>query len=331
MASQTLVSPIFWSYLVLRSDARAVLLHLLLALRSRRERSAILDMVKVVWLPPVRDSGPSVGVPRVDNTALILAREMAKIVHIHIGSDSHEPTSLLMLGFLAARLPPKVPLEGLTGLFLDWTNFEVAMVALRHLAPSLRRLCICTEEDALPSAARHKELGAVHFPALKSLDVRTFDCGNPELWLERLVAWSWTLPRLSKIAIGVHLNAWSPERRSGDFLVTFESACLIDLGVVSASFRSMADLGLKELAFDFGPNEEEDQVDFAKFVAGLDRAERGQVSTIRDIVLIETIDKPGDAADHCLVELVNRRRLPSLEKVVWVLAQPGNDAAVWSQ
>ena len=204
------------------------------------------------------------------------------------------------------------------------------MVALRHLAPSLHRLAIQTSEPDFPGTTLYSfDQNLIDLPRLEALEVRSSYPAGAEPWLEMAIFGLWCLPKLRKAGS----TSVFATRRSGnkDLQTTLDSAYLADLGLVSGSFRTMGELNLVELAFELGPSENEAYLAPAAFRERLDWAEGGQVSTIKVVVLVETVERPISKIDRCLVELVNRRRLPSLEKVVWVLAQPGNDASVWSQ
>lgn len=328
MKLQELVAPIYWSYLVLTSADRTTRLLHLMARRSVPEQQSFFKSVRVVRLSSVLESGGYE-----EPSALTLLRFLDNVVHVHFESNARAPTSVCTLVSLSMRTADSFgPVRGLTGLVLDGSNWEAAMLACRQLAPSLRQLSIWTLDADGPQASLHDYAQKITFPKLASLVAGSAcrDIGSAA-WLDSALRARWTTPKLQKLACG---SRYLPDDARGPAIwFQLEGVCkrlsLRTLLSVAGLFEVIAQTGPIELAFS-----PEGFRRLTEFSSQLDLAPGGQAPSVRTVVVMsERLDaRPFHIAeDVCLVELVSRKRLPSLEKVIWVSARSIDQAAPWSE
>lgn len=325
---QELVSPIFWSYLVLGSSARAQRLVNMVGRRSRAERLLIYQKIRLVRVKKV-GQGP-LWVERsneVEHPILAVLRQPTKATHVQLDTTAPTITPTPLLVSLALRLEGFAPLEGLTGLVLDRSNFDAATIALRHLAPSLRRLSVYALDGRPPTASADEppaHIPSITFPALAHLATGTF--GSVERWLPGVLAKKWRFPALNKLAVGptpahglsvVDNDLWwfAADTVPGKKLSALYFGHVVD---IADHFDVLKSTQVQELAigFDGGKDIELDVDDFA-----CDR--KGSCDTIRTVIIVEgTTDRDDrDIQDACFIHLIDRDQMPSLEKVIWVSAE----------
>ena len=307
----------FWSYVVLDSNTRARAI--LSQLRSHGNNPRFLHLIKVISLPRRLEPQPE------EHQCLVLLRCLSKLAHIHLHSDPPVPTCPLLLASLSMRFIVKGSfVQGLTGVVLGDGNFEAAMLALTQLAPSLRRLAICTVDvkPSHPAKIRHH---ISDLPQLVSLSTR----GPGPTWLEDAFNCRWDMPALTKVSIGRRLVLGSAIPK---FSQTYDSVFISTLREVGWRFPRLATLQPQELGFQIGSDQEDGRLDLEVFKSDLGRAVEPELGSVKVIVIAEGVHPRllEDGYDLCLVELVNRHRFPSLEKVVWIAAKKDDDGANWS-
>jgi hypothetical protein len=331
---QEIVSPVFWSYLVCTSSERADALFKALRSRSRTEGMYKFGLVKVLRLDG--DADPTVLRQHEgsQHPYFWFLELCGNLVHLNLFADSPSPTHPSLLVRLASRRS-QLPLQGMSGLVLGNINWDAAMLALRQLAPSLRRLQMSATQAGPPPVLPHRitEADRISLPAVNELAVLTFNGTDGPGWLEAHLGTRWDMPAIKKVAFGI-----GPRQKgrvapsSSDVFhggVHYAALCLQDLGLVSKLFMDLTGSRVKELAIGRGCLEVD--LDPVQFVECLQQAPKGQAATVKVVVIIDgqyPVD-PSDHQDDCLVELVNRRRLPSLEKVVWVDWDKDDASAAW--
>ena len=304
----------FWSYLVLTSETRAHTLGSLLdrSASPTQTRLQKLSSVKVVQVPGHLGSSDK------ESPCLGLLRDLPSVVHIHVHTARNTSTSPLVLISLALRSSGLcAPLHGLTGVVIGNVNFEAVMLALRDLAPSLRQLSISTT-----NSVSHEPTRTTPFSKLAALSLGG-PVGVAAPWLENVLDACWDLPVLGKVHLGQEKD---PKFLTLGWLDGCKTLFLPNLNKVAEKFRDLAKIGVSELAFwlDF---EEWNGFSLEDLQDLLDLAEGGRVDTVKAVVVVEKAGVRSSEIGHdfCLAQFVNKRRLPSLEKVVWVAAKKDDD------
>lgn len=329
------MSPVFWSYLVLASSWRAKRLIACMSSPSRPSGSLPFGLVKVVRICDARDSEPWEE-DTTEHPILGVLRRATHAVHLHLELVDPTPVSLLVL--LAAREKKTAHLlEGFTGLVLAPRNFEAAMVALRQLSPHLRRLLIASHKSRFgpPELMYTSNNACIHFPQLVDIAAGTLYDGDSGWLDDHLLGYRWQLHFLKKIAL-------SPPQADGvlnepplwwyheQLRVPLNAVFLKELNDLQVEFKRLADTEARELAF--GISGRHAPVNLVRFKLELDEANDGVCRSVEVVVVVEgkVARRPSSGLDLCLAELVNRRRFPSLEKVVWVAALKDNKDLNWS-
>lgn len=334
MCLQDLVAPTFWSYLVLPRSRQAT--GILYSLVNGKKRNAY---VKILSVHQLIGTGQKVDERCHDQHALALLRQLPRLVHIHLLSHRWRmATPLPVLVYLTSRSEYLSPIEGLTGLVVDADNFTGAMLVLDRYAHSLHRLSIHSIDGEKPITVHCEEDCEINnYPALVYLDIGIVR-DDGEAWLDFALQQRSSFPALAKVAI-------RPPRKNGvpvteswtrwlHYDVPLDARCIPRLGDVVGESGAFSDRPLRELAFGFGSSE--DPMDLNRFISHLDRwDEVGMSETIQSVVVVEGTYKRenNEVWDRCLVELVNRRRMPALKKVVWVAARKPSqthDGLSWS-
>lgn len=324
-----------WSYLVLTSRSRASDFLLVLSKLSAGQQVSILRFVKVVTLGDVQPRKTRWEELTGEHPFQMLLRCLPKVSHIHLGSHL-EPTQSSLLVTLANTT---APLEGLTGLVVAGVNLEAVTVALRHLAPSLRRLAVFGHDTRRPLfvGETFDDHSTLDFTSLVSITSGT-SAATAQPWLGRLLAARWKMPLVRKLAIGT--GAMDAKQAVGPHKWAFglKSTAIISIHLPSLTdvgdgFPELGKVKVQELSITLRTGDPS-APPLDEFRIALDKAEGGRVDTVTSVVVVESRSASLPAYDRGLnllvVELISRKRLPSLEKVVWVSKLKGDDGAEWS-
>lgn len=292
----------------------------------------MLENVKVLELGSlVRTDGVNTSAEEAQDQELAVAsliRRLPNLIHIHFQTAGPGPTPLARIIALTTRAVlysplDYPPLQGLTGLILDVHNFDAAMLLLSLVAPSLRRLCISsTEESFIYGTKTLLDSRTIEFPSLGELllgESNGADCSQLCVTLAK----RWRLPVLHKVSLQSdpapeippgNLGQWRANLEDG---LPFSVVSYPGLEDVQRDFANIAAANITELAFAF---QHWPAMDIIDFKATLDAVPEGRSQWVKVVVIFEGsgIRQPQGERDRCLIELVNRRRLPSLEKVVWL-------------
>lgn len=197
---QELVSPTFFSYVVLATPKAASRFLTRLARKSISEEETILGWVRVASIDGSSDSTTTWERNRGEHPSTTLLRTLPSLLHLNLTySDINTPTSISTLISLAVQ---DLPLLGVTGIVLQAGNLNAVVLAINKLAPNLLQLSLFQSSPALPTSLDNPQAAHhIHLPNLVNLGIGIV--APPQVnWLEGLVGDLWTLPKLSKLALG---------------------------------------------------------------------------------------------------------------------------------
>lgn len=289
-------------------------------------------MVKLLHLSSNSGANPS------EDASCRILRKLPNVVHVHFISSPTALTPVTVLVSLAMRSQPyHAPLEGLTGLNVGNKNWEAVMLAVRNLALSLRRLEISSLHPNKPGASQ-EVYAAAQQTELRSL--MYFKTASPpprgDVWLEVALLDRWDLPYVTKLMVGASGGGSNESNTLSklDWTETCERLCFVNLAEVKVNLRLIREMEeLAELAFGLGVPVTS-HLNAATFKTALDGTSgkgRCVSKTVTSVVIWEgTQREASPREDACLVELVNRDRLPSLEKVVWIAKSRDTSTMTWS-
>lgn len=338
-----LVSPVFWSYVVLTNGRKANKLLKALTRQPSARTEETLGRIKVLQIPN-QDVPSLVGSPLpVDCPFARLLHLTPALAHLHLryGSDPN-PSGTAQHTLLALAMRDQ-RLDGLSGLEMSNENFAAALLALEQHAPSLRAISLFYVGSTPPRLLGHLP---ERFREMLFSRLRYFANGllinSRSAWHDWFAAGSMLMPATRKAALGIPPGASidpslhasqslflpvDPGRPSSLFIRQFSD--------IPTCFQPLDKTDTRELAFRVcldANHLDDDQIPMDDLKEILDEGTDGVVvnKSVESIILVDGGVPQCPAANRNLAYLVSRVRFSSLKTVVWVSYKKNDELRAWA-